>query len=152
VIVPQSGLQLPGLFEVTVRVRAEHTNGVMAVLEETLLPQAFVTPHVHENDVWVHVLSGSIGVLVGDEVTEAHQGDWALKPRGVQHAMWNAGQDSARIMEVLTPGGTERWFEEIAALAEDDMTGFVEACERYGIQFFDDSPWIPELRRRFDVG
>jgi uncharacterized cupin superfamily protein len=106
---------------------------------------------VHQNDVWVHVLSGSIGVLVGEEVIEARQGDWALKPRGVQHAMWNPGDDSARIMEVLTPGGTERWFEEIAVLAEEDRAGFAEACERYGIEFFEDSPWIPELRRRFDV-
>jgi quercetin dioxygenase-like cupin family protein len=151
VIVPEQGLQLPGLFEVTVRVRAEHTNGVMAVLEETLVPKAFVPPHVHQNDVWVYVLSGSIGVLVGEEVTEAGQGDWALKPRGVQHAMWNAGPDSARIIEVLTPGGTERWFEEIAAPAEDDHAGFAEACRRYGIEFFEDSPWIPQLRRRFDI-
>jgi quercetin dioxygenase-like cupin family protein len=138
VVVPMRGSQLPGSFEVVVRVRAEHTSGVMAVLEETLVPKAFVTPHVHQNDVSIYVLSGSIGVLVGEEVTTAERGDWVLKPRNVPHAMWNAGLKPARIIEVLTPGGTERWFEE--------------SCERHGIEFFDDSPWIPELRRRFDIG
>jgi hypothetical protein len=38
--------------------------------------------------------------------------------------MWNAGTDPARVIEVLTPAGTERWFEEIAALAAGDKTGF----------------------------
>jgi quercetin dioxygenase-like cupin family protein len=152
VIVPAAGLSLPGAFEVTVRVRSEHTNGVMAVIEETLVPKAFVGPHIHQNDVWVHVLSGEIGVLVGDDVSTAHQGDWALKPRNVQHAMWNAASQPARIVEVLTPGGTERWFEEIAALTGGDRAGFEEACRRYGIEFFPDSPWIAELRDRYEVG
>ncbi|MGH9045510.1 MAG: cupin domain-containing protein [Acidimicrobiales bacterium] len=59
----------------------------MSVLEETLLPRAFVTPHVHQNDVWVYVVSGEIGVLVGDEISMAHEREWALKPRNVQHAV-----------------------------------------------------------------
>ena len=50
-----------------VRVRSEQTDGVMAVIEETLAPGAFITPHTHRNDVWVHVLTGEIGVLVGEE-------------------------------------------------------------------------------------
>ena len=151
-IVPEAGPRLPGSFGVTVRIRSEHTNGVMAVLEETLVPRAFVTPHVHQNDVWIYVLSGELGVLVGDDVSTAHEGDWALKPRNVQHAMWNAGPQPARIVEVLTPGGTERWFEEIAALADGDRAGFDSACRRHGIQFFPDSPWIPELRTRYKIG
>src|SRR6185312_15650656 len=118
VIVPNPGARLPGAFEVTVRVRSEHTGGVMAVLEETLAPKAFVTPHVHQNDVWVYVLTGTIGVLVGEDIASATAGQWALKPRGVQHAMWNAEPDAARLIEVLTPGGSERWFEEIATLVE----------------------------------
>lgn len=48
-------------------VRAEHTGGVMAVIEETIPPGALLTPHTHHNDVWVHVLTGQIGVLVGTE-------------------------------------------------------------------------------------
>lgn len=32
--------------------------------------------------------------------------------------MWNSQDTPARIIEVLTPGGSERWFEEIAELRE----------------------------------
>jgi quercetin dioxygenase-like cupin family protein len=149
IIVPETAAPLPGDFAVTVRVRSEQTNGVMAAIEETLQPRAFVPPHVHLNDVWVYVLSGEIGVLVGEEVRTAHRGEWALKPRDVQHAMWNPADRPARIMEVLTPGGTEQWFEEIAALDDDDIDGFDQACARHGITFFPQSHWITELRRRF---
>ena len=150
IIVPQAGAPLPGDFAVTVRVRCEQTNGVLAAIEQTLRPKAFVPPHVHLNDVWVYVLSGEIGVLVDEEVRTARHGDWALKPRDVQHAMWNPAEGRpARIIEVLTPGGTERWFEEIAELDDDDEAGFDEACARYGITFFPQSSWTAELRRRF---
>jgi hypothetical protein len=63
--------------------------------------------------------------------------------------MWIAGEIPARVIEVLTPAGTERWFEEIAALAEGDQAGFEAACVRYGIHFLADSPWTTELRQRF---
>jgi quercetin dioxygenase-like cupin family protein len=137
---------------VKVRVRSSHTNGVLAVIEETLVPKAFVTPHVHRNDVWVYVLNGEIGVLVGDDITTARAGDWALKPRDVQHAMWNSSDEPARIVEVLTPGGSEAWFEELAGLERRDSDGFERACRRYGIEFLRDSTWTPTLRDRFGLG
>jgi uncharacterized cupin superfamily protein len=90
-----------------------------------------IAPHTHQNDVWVHVLTGEIGVLVGEQTVSAASGAWALKPRDVVHAMWNAEASPARIIEVLTPGGTERWFEETAQ--------------------FPDSPWLLELRRRYGL-
>jgi quercetin dioxygenase-like cupin family protein len=151
-IVPEAGERLPGSFEVSVRVRSEHTKGVLAVIEQSLAPKAFITPHVHANDVWVYVLTGEIGVLVGDEVASAGAGDWALKPRNVVHAMWNAGTETARIIEVLTPGGTERWFEELAQLPAGDRAGFEQACRRYGIEFFPGSPWTAKLREQFGLG
>jgi uncharacterized cupin superfamily protein len=124
---------------------------VLAVVEETLVPKAFVAPHVHDNDVWVYVLSGEIGVLVGDDLASARAGDWALKPRNVQHAMWNAGTEPARIIEVLTPGGSEAWFEELAGLTQGDRDGFDRACQRHGIKFLEESPWAAELLRRFEL-
>lgn len=148
---PSDGSTLPGDFEVLVKVRADQTAGVLAVIEETVPPRRLITPHTHQNDVWVYVLAGQIGVLVGDEVAAASQGQWALKPRGVVHAMWNADEEPARVIEVLTPGGSERWFEELARLQPGDAQGFEDACRRHGIQFLRDSPWTPELRQRFNL-
>jgi quercetin dioxygenase-like cupin family protein len=147
IIGPHDGMQLPGVFDVVVKVRGEDTAGVLAVIEETLPPHTLVPSHVHANDVWVHVLSGRIGVLVGDEEGVAEPGGWALKPRDITHAMWNAGDEPARIMEVLTPAGTERWFEEIAAGVDD----FGAICRRHGIRFFPDSPYDTILRKRYGL-
>ena len=57
----------------------------------------------------------------------------------------------ARIIEVLTPAGPERWFEETAALAPGDREGFAASCERHGIRWLPDSPWGDELRQRYDL-
>jgi quercetin dioxygenase-like cupin family protein len=134
-----------------VQVRSEHTNGVLAVIGETLAPRILVPDHVHRNGVWVRVESGEIGVLAGDEVRTAHAGERALKPRDVEHARWNPTDEPARIIEVLTPGGTERWFEEVAALAGEDEAGFADAGRRHGIEFRLDSPWIPRLKGRYGL-
>jgi quercetin dioxygenase-like cupin family protein len=149
VIVPDPGPQLPGPFEIRVQVRAEYTNGVLAVIGQTLAPRVLVPNHVHHNDVWVKVEFGELGVLVGDEVRTARAGEWALKPREVEHAMWNPTDHAARIIEVLTPGGSERWFEELANLDDDDEVGFAEACRRHGLAFNLQSPWIPHLRELY---
>jgi quercetin dioxygenase-like cupin family protein len=151
VIRSDHGTLLPGDFQVRVKVRSEHTGGVMAVIEETVAPRRLISPHTHQNDVWVYVLSGEVGILVGDEVDVAGPGSWALKPRNVVHAMWNPGAAPARVLEVLTPAGTERWFEEIAALAAGDRTGFDAACHRHGIHFLPDSHWTGELKRRYHL-
>src|SRR5439155_13423059 len=114
--------------------------GVTAIIEETVPSKRLVSPHTHENDVWLYVLSGEIGVLVGETIATAGPGSWVLKPRNVVHAMWNAGPTPARVIEVLTPGGTERWFEEISSLAAGDAEGFRTLCRRYGIEFLPDHP------------
>jgi uncharacterized cupin superfamily protein len=124
---------------------------VMSVLEETIPPRRLIPPHTHRNDVWCYVLEGEIGVLVGEEVAHAGPGCWVLKPRDVVHAMWNRGAQGARIIEILTPAGTEAWFEEILALEEGDDDGFENACRRHGLTFHRDSPWTAELRRRFNL-
>jgi hypothetical protein len=54
-------------------------------------------------------LTGQIGVLVGEQAASAEPGAWALKPRGVLHAMWNSQATPARIIEVLTPALQERY-------------------------------------------
>lgn len=76
-IVPKAAPRLPGSFGVTVRVFSEHTDQVMAVLEETLVPRAFVTPHVHQNDVWVHPWFEAFAGL------QARHEEPALRPAGI---------------------------------------------------------------------
>ena len=46
----------------------------MAMVEETIPPGALITSHTYRNDVWVHVPTGEIGVLVGEQTASAGPG------------------------------------------------------------------------------
>ena len=110
------------------------------MLEQVLPQRKLIKPHTHGADVWVYPLDGDVGVLVSNDVISVAAGAWVLKPRDVLHAMWNSGDRPVRIMEIITPGGSERWFEEVAVLAGDDTAGFEAACSRHHMAFFPDSP------------
>ena len=103
VIIPETE-KLPGSFKVIIKVRTEHTNGVMSVVEETLPPKALVPVHTHENDVWVYVMTGKVGVLIGETIKVAEQGEWALKPHNVLSI--NPAGNWANDLPLLYPSGT----------------------------------------------
>lgn len=151
IVGPDEGKHLPGEFKVTIKIRSEQTGGAFALLEETMPPRRLIRPHTHGDDVWVYPVDGEVGVLVADDVISVVAGAWVRKPRGLVHAMWNPTDRPVRIMEIIRPGGSERWFEEIAVLADGDSRGFEAACMRHHIAFIPESPWIAELRRRFGL-
>ena len=71
--------------------------------------------HMHEReDEYSFVLEGRVGVQIGDEVAEAGPGELVAKPRGIPHSFWNAGDEPARLLELISPAGFERYFEELA--------------------------------------
>ncbi len=93
-----------------------------------------------------------MGALLGDDVVEAGPGDLVFKPRGQWHTFWNAGEDPARILEIISPAGFERFFEELVdmggvAAAAPETLG--ELCARYELDMDPDS--VPGLVERFDL-
>lgn len=128
---------------------AEQTAGSAAFLLHPLAPRALGSPvHTHRHeDEWSFVLEGEVGVQLGDDVHVARPGDLVLKPRGVPHAFWNAGDVPARILEIVTPGGFERYFErlgEILAVAgPPDLEALGEAAARHGLEV--DPTSVPRL-------
>jgi hypothetical protein len=98
--------------------------------------------HVHEHeDEYSYVLEGEVGVQVGDEVVIASPGDFVFKPRGVWHAFWNAGDETARVLEIISPGGFEQYFVELEPLVAGapDIEGIMALQERYGMRMDPDS-------------
>lgn len=96
----------------------ETTGGAFSLVEHPLPPRALGAPlHTHTNeDEYSYVLEGRVGVQLGDEVLEAGPGDLVFKPRGVAHAFWNAGDEPARLLELISPAGFENYFREMAPL------------------------------------
>ena len=86
-----------------------------AMVEHPLAPRTLAAPphtHTHE-DEYTYVLEGEVGVQVGDDVRVAKPGDLVLKPRGVQHAFWNAGDTPARVLEIISPAPFAEYFAEL---------------------------------------
>lgn len=115
------------------------TGGAASFVIHPLAPRALGSPaHTHTNeDEWTYVLEGEVGLEVGEQLLSARPGDLVLKPRGVPHAFWNPTDEPARMLEVVTPGGFETYFEEIGeilATPQPDMAALGEVAARFGLQ------------------
>ncbi len=149
--------QLISLYDVRFRygIGAGDTGGSLSMLEVTVPPRTLVKPHTHtREDEFTLVLEGSVGVRLGDDTTEdLGAGSWLVKPRSIPHALWNATDAPSRILEVVVPGGLERYFEQIAPVLKEhgpEWTKRYEAlAEEYGLTILDD--WSNELKAKYGI-
>ena len=125
-----------------------------SLVEHPMSARALAAPlHRHtREDEYSYVLEGRVGALLGDEVLVGNTGDLIFKPRGQWHTFWNAGEEPARILEIISPGGFENFFAELVDLG--GVTGaepqkLAELCERYQVEMDPDS--VPGLIERFDL-
>jgi mannose-6-phosphate isomerase-like protein (cupin superfamily) len=125
-----------------------------SLVEHPMSPRALAAPvHRHtREDEYSFVLEGRMGALLGDEVVEAGPGDLVYKPRNQWHTFWNAGDEPCRILEIISPAGFERFFQELS-----DMGGVTQVSpeelarlnERYGLEMQPDT--VPGLLERFGL-
>ena len=131
-------------------IEGEATDGAFSLVEHPLPPRALGAPvHTHRNeDEYSYVLEGRIGVQLGETVLEASAGELVFKPRGVPHAFWNAGDEPARLLELISPAGFEGYFRELAPLLaapEPDRGAIGEVVQRYELEIdFDTIPVLVE--------
>jgi quercetin dioxygenase-like cupin family protein len=129
----------------------ETTGGAFSLVEHPLPPRALGAPlHTHGNeDEWSYVLEGRVGLQLGSETLEAGPGDLVVKPRGIAHTFWNAGDEPARLLELISPAGFEHYFRELAPLLagpERDEAAIGEVVSRYNLDI--DFGTIPTLAER----
>jgi mannose-6-phosphate isomerase-like protein (cupin superfamily) len=125
-----------------------------SLVEHPMPPRALAAPlHRHNReDEYSFVLEGRMGALLGDEVVEAGPGDLVWKPRGQWHTFWNAGDEPARILEIISPAGFEHFFGELldagsAVAAAPEVLGAL--CEKYALEMQPDT--VPGLVERFGL-
>jgi quercetin dioxygenase-like cupin family protein len=138
-----------GGVEVIFRMSGRDTDGAYAVLEFRLEPRRLIPPHTHRREHEVsYVLEGEIGLRIGPEELTAKQGCCVVKRPLVTHAWWNAKPSAARVLEVISPAGFERYFRELADIYAS--RGFREPRlvadlqDRYGLS--PNTDWIPLLK------
>ena len=123
---------------------SDESGGGFSLVEHPIPPRTLAAPlHRHSReDEYSFVLEGRMGALLGDDVVYAETGDLAFKPRDQWHTFWNAGDTPCRILEIISPGGFERYFDELAAAmaASDFQPSLIGALgARYGLEFQPDS-------------
>jgi len=125
-----------------------------SLVEHPMSPRALAAPlHRHtREDEYSYVLEGRVGALLGDEVVVGEVGDLIFKPRNQWHTFWNAGDEPARILEIISPAGFERFFAELVELggvAQAEPQVLAELAARYELELDPDS--IPGLVQRFGL-
>ena len=122
-----------------------------SLVEHPMPPRALAAPlHRHSReDEYSYVTEGRVGALLGDEVVYGEPGDLIFKPRDQWHTFWNAGDEPARILEIISPAGFERFFAELGgALSEapePDPDALAALGARYGLEFdFESIPGLIE--------
>src|SRR4029079_12421119 len=130
------------------------SDGRVSLVEHPMPPRGLAAPlHRHNReDEYSFVLEGRMGALLGDDVVEAGPGDLVYKPRGQWHTFWNAGDEPARILEIISPAGFEKFFAELGSITSagaPDPEVFGELCERYALDMKPET--VPDLCQRFGL-
>ncbi len=110
------------------------TGGRLSVLQHLFEPRALAAPmhRHHEDDEYTYVLTGRIGAVLGDEEVFGEPGDLIFKPRGQWHTFWNAGDEPAKVLEIISPAGLEELFRSFADFtAPPDPQVLAEMAARY---------------------
>jgi mannose-6-phosphate isomerase-like protein (cupin superfamily) len=122
---------------VQVKVRSPDARGGFSLIEYRIPSHTLVAPlHRHTwEDEYSFVLEGRLGALIGDEVIYVEPGELVFKPRRLWHTIWNAGDTPCRILEHISPGGFERFFEEFASALQGPANQAVKGDlgARYGV-------------------
>jgi mannose-6-phosphate isomerase-like protein (cupin superfamily) len=121
---------------ILVRVPAEVSGGSFTLLEE--VPPLADTPlHVHRNeDELFYVLEGEHVFRVGEEEHRVGPGGLVFAPRGVPHSQRRVVPGQGRELVLVTPGGFEGFFRELAAAQAAGSLGpdaYAAASERFGV-------------------
>ncbi len=129
-------------------------SSAISLFEAELAPGTLSGPlHIHDREAAVsYVLEGSLTFQVGDEILDASAGTAVVQPRGVQHTFWNASARPARALDIVIPGGLERFYEDVAATIKgepDALEHLATMEERFGIRM--DWSSLPILLERHNL-
>jgi len=148
-----TGGLVPGV-GVQFKIDGEDLGGAFSVVEHPFAVGSMVPPHIHhlEDEISI-VLEGEIGFRSNDAEAVLSAGGYIIKPRGEVHAMWNAGPVPARMIEIITPSGFERFFRELTEMTEQgapDPADIAALAAQYELPFAEPD-WLPDVMARYNL-
>ena len=129
------GLQIVG------KVFSEDTDGAYSVIVSHTPPEGGAPPHVHDiEDELFYVLEGEFTFVCAGESFQAKKGAVVVLPKGKPHSFKNTGTTVGRMMNTITPGGFEKFFDEVDQLPKDgppDPVVLSELAMKYKLRFLE---------------
>lgn len=135
------------------KITGEETGQAFSIVEHPVQPRTLVPPHLHhDTDEYSFVVEGQFGARIGDQILLANPGDYILKPRGIPHTFWNPTDKLARLVEIISPAGFEKFFVEASELfkATPDPGKVKVLAAKYNTDMGWDE-WIPELTKKYKL-
>lgn len=118
---------------------ASSTNGSMCIIESIAPPDSGPPRHVHEaEDETFVILSGELEIWLEGRQFFMGPGEATMVPRGAEHTFRVIGKNPCRKYLILSPGGFEGFFAEMAAgkcRIPEDMAKVEDAAARYNLRF-----------------
>lgn len=105
---------------ITYLITGAETGGAFFMAEVSVVPGGGPPPHVHSReDESFYLQQGTLAVQVGGKALNVSTGDFVHMPRGVMHSFKNVGEETAKLLMVVTPAGLENYFAETFFPAAD---------------------------------
>ena len=127
--------------KIVCKVKAEETHGKFSIVEETSPVGSVVPPHFHnETDETIYVIEGKYEFTCGEKIIVGTKGDTFFIPRKTPHSFRNLGDESSKLLAVISPSGFERFFEEINKLPKiepPDMKKIIELGKKNDLELID---------------
>lgn len=102
---------------IRVKTTCDHAEGRVTVVEDTLKPGFHLARHHHKTMTEIfYILEGQVTFEFDDETVVASSGMTINIPPNVTHEV-SSGQ-GARLITVFSPGGFDRYLEELTGLTE----------------------------------
>lgn len=126
-----------GPSEGLLKAQGDEADGFLSLNEVTLAPGfPGPVPHLHETFVdSFYVLEGVLTLQLGDERVDAGPGTFAAIPTRTVHTFANESDAPVRALNVMAPGGFERYLKEVAAVMRPgeppDPARMAEIAARY---------------------
>ncbi len=118
---------------------AQDTGVRMSITDSVPPPMSGPPRHVHANEDEIFVvLSGEIIYWLDGETGHVGPGETLFIPRGKEHTFQVPGDQPCRHLVILTPGGFEGFFAEMAAgqfTIPTDMDAINDSAARFGLAF-----------------
>lgn len=126
---------------VFIHATSAETDGMIGMWDTFSEPGAGPTRHVHVRETEVfRVITGTHRFWCGDAVLDAPPGTTVTLPPNVPHAWKNISDAPGRMFGIVTPGGFEQFFIDLAALDAPSHEEVARLLAKFGVTELPDIP------------